>query len=617
MERRLAAILAADLVGYTRLIRVDEEGTIAALKDLRITTFDPIIAQHHGRIVKLMGDGVLVEFSSVVDAVRAATQFQQSLLERNAEHPKDSWLEFRVGVNLGDVVIDGDDIHGDGVNLAARLEGLADPGGVCISDSVHDQVRDRLDLKFADLGDREVKNIDRPIRVWQWSIQTAKNVLNSNPLIPDSGEDQRPRIAILPFDNMSGDSEQEYFSDGITEDIITELSKVSALFVVARNTTFMYKNRPKNLQVVARELSVDHLVEGSVRKSGNRVRINAQLIDGKSGGHTWAEKYDRELTDIFEVQDEITAEIISALRIALQTKGTHPSENTRTQDMDAYDLFLRGRRLQHQFYKPSLELAIQLFRQATSLDPNYARAYCGIADTSAFLYQFYKKTPKLLDDINDNSTKALILAPNMAEAHASRGNAYYTNNDFINADKAFEKAVELDRNLYEAHYYWGRAHMSRGNSEEAAKHFYNALDVSPNDDQSAMLLTQMLADQGKTKETIQIAQRSVENALRKQKVEPDSVRAYLGAAFGYLRLGNMEGAKQQAEMAKALDPDENSIHYNLACLYALIGDQDSALDRLEHCFRVGEYNKAWIENDSDWDTLREHPRFIALFEVME
>ena len=364
MKRRLAAILAADLVGYSRHIRADEEGTLAALQTLRKDALDPIVAQHSGRIVKLMGDGVLVEFASVVNAVRAATQFQKSLSERNAGQSQDRRLEFRVGVNLGDVVIDGDDIQGDGVNLAARLEGLADPGGVCISDSVYDQVRDRLDLQFADLGDRDVKNINRPIRVWQWKNMPSENALAGHPLAPDSDEEKRPSIAVLPFNNMSGDPEQEYFSDGITEDIITDLSKVSALFVVARNTTFSYKNRPKNLQDVAREVSVDYLVEGSVRKAGNRVRITAQLIEGATGGHLWAERY--ELTDIFEVQDEITQEIVSALKVALRPEERARATYSQTRNLDAYDLYLRGRRQQHLFTTVSLNSAKQLFELCLS-----------------------------------------------------------------------------------------------------------------------------------------------------------------------------------------------------------------------------------------------------------
>ena len=284
MQRRLAAILAADMVGYSRLIRSDEEGTLAALKAIRTELIDPKIAEHNGRIVKQMGDGILAEFGSVVDAVRAATEVQRTIADRNTDASEDKRIEFRVGINLGDVVIDGDDIYGDGVNIAARLETLAEPNGICISSNVFEEIRDRIDVPFRDMGEQKVKNIDRPVRVWGWiagpsgtkKLREAEITL----ALPD-----KPSIAVLPFDNMSGDPEQEYFSDGITEDIITELSRQAEIQVLARNATFGYKGNQKNPREIARELGVRYVLEGSIRKSGNRVRITAQLIDAESTNH--------------------------------------------------------------------------------------------------------------------------------------------------------------------------------------------------------------------------------------------------------------------------------------------------------------------------------------------
>ena len=297
MERRLAAIMAADVVGYSRLIRADEEGTIAALKALRADLIDPKIAEHRGRIVKLMGDGMLAEFPSVVDAVRTAVETQQAVTEHNSGLPEDKRIEFRVGINLGDIIIDGEDIQGDGVNVAARLEGLAQPGGVCISGSVHEQVRDRLDVPFEDLGEKEVKNIARPVRVWQWPNDAAPvaAATEHEPLtLPD-----KPSIAVLPFDNLSGDPEQEFFADGMAEDIITGLSRFRSLFVIARNSTFAYKGKSPDVREVAQDLGVRYILEGSVRRGGQRIRITAQLIDAEVGSHLWAERYDRDLEDIF------------------------------------------------------------------------------------------------------------------------------------------------------------------------------------------------------------------------------------------------------------------------------------------------------------------------------
>ena len=380
MERRLAAIMAADVVGYSRLIRADEEGTLAALNALRADLITPKIADHHGRVFKLMGDGMLAEFASVVDAVRAAAEVQLAVAERNAVLPQDKRIEFRVGINLGDVVIDGDDIHGDGVNVAARLEGLAEPGGIYVSAAVYEQVRDRIDFPFEDLGDQQVKNIDRPVHVWRWVRDTAASLPEAvgakelRPL-PD-----KPSIVVLPFDNMSGDPEQEYFSDGITEDIITDLSKVSGLFVIARNSAFVYKDKAFNVSDVCRELGVRFALEGSVRKAGNRVRITAQLIDGSSGGHLWAERYDRDLTDIFEVQDDVTQQIVGALKVTLSEAEKSLILDGGTKNVDSHDLFLRGREL---LFGPKRDREIfdqstACFRRAIELDPNYAGPYAGL-----------------------------------------------------------------------------------------------------------------------------------------------------------------------------------------------------------------------------------------------
>ena len=303
-ERRLAAIVAIDVAGYSRLMGADEKGTLAALKGHRAAT-DPISQKHGGRIVGTAGDGVLLEFPSVVAAVECTVEIQAVMAERNADIADDQKMLYRIGINLGDVLVDGEDIYGDGVNVAARLEGLAEPGGICVSAMVHDNVRDKLDIAFDDMGDVEVKNIARPVHVWRWVAEGHAAALPASagaplPLpLPD-----KPSIAVLPFDNMSGDPEQEYFADGIVEDIITSLSKIASLFVIARNTTFTYKGKAVDIRAVARELGVRYVLEGSVRKGGNRLRITAQLIDADDGSHIWAERYDREIEDIFDIQAE-------------------------------------------------------------------------------------------------------------------------------------------------------------------------------------------------------------------------------------------------------------------------------------------------------------------------
>ncbi len=379
--RRLAAILAADVVGYSRLIRADEEGILARLNALRKEIIDPSIAKHDGRIVKLMGDGMLAEFASVVDAVRNAVEVQQAVAEHEADVPEDRRIVFRVGINLGDVVVDGDDIQGDGVNVAARLEGLAEPGGVCISGAVHDQVRDRIDLPFEDLGEQEVKNIDRPIRVWRWASDTSAAACGPATTDKPQPLPDKPSIAVLAFNNMSADADQEYFADGIAEDIITALSKISNMRVIARNSTFAYKGQSLDLRKVASELGVRYVLEGSIRIGGKRIRVSAQLIDAADGSHLWADRYDRVLDDIFDIQDQITKEIVTALRVQL-TDGEDALIWARgTNNVEAWQYCVRAGDLWLHFNPSDYLESRSLAEKAIALDPNYAHAHAVLGFT--------------------------------------------------------------------------------------------------------------------------------------------------------------------------------------------------------------------------------------------
>ena len=341
--RRLAAILAADVAGYSRLMGADEEGTLERLKALRRELSDPKIEEHHGRIVKTTGDGLLVEFASVVDAVRCAVDVQREMAGRNAAVPAERRIEFRIGINLGDIISDDNDIYGDGVNVAARLEALAEPGGICVSRVVRDQVRDKLDVAFDDRGEQQVKNIARPVRVFD--VRIAAETATPAPDPPARASlplPDKPSIAVLPFQNMSGDPEQEYFVDGMVEDIITGLSRIKWLFVIARNSTFVYKGQPIDVKQVGRELGVRYVLEGSVRKAGNRVRITGQLIDTADATHVWAERYDRALDDIFALQDELTISVVGAIEPTLRQAEIERARRKRPDSLDAYDLYLRA-----------------------------------------------------------------------------------------------------------------------------------------------------------------------------------------------------------------------------------------------------------------------------------
>jgi TolB-like protein/class 3 adenylate cyclase len=366
VERRLAAVLAADVAGYSRLMGEDEEGTLAALKATRRELTDPKFAEHRARIVRTTGDGLLVEFPSVVDAVHCAVELQREMARRNAEIPAQRRIEFRIGINLGDIIIDEHDIYGDGVNTAARLEALAEPGGICVSRVVRDQVRDKLEVIFEDLGERQVKNITRPVRVYR--IALAENIALKPPLpLPD-----KPSLAVLPFQNMTGDAEQDYFVDGTVEEITTAISRLPWLFVIARNSSFTYKGRAIDVREVGHELGVRYVLEGSVRKSGNRVRITAQLNDTTTSAHIWADRFDGSLDHIFELQDEVASHVVGAIEPKLRRTEIERANRKPTQDLDAYDFHLRALAQFHKYSEQGMREAIRLLRQALAIDPSYA-----------------------------------------------------------------------------------------------------------------------------------------------------------------------------------------------------------------------------------------------------
>src|SRR5213596_481931 len=371
VERRLLAVLAADVAGYSRLVGIDEEGTLAQLRSIRLELIDPAIAVHRGRIIKTTGDGILVEFPSVVDAVRCALAVQRSMAERNAEIAADRFIALRIGIHLGDVVVDGADLLGDGVNIAARLEGIADPGGISLSEDVWRQVRDKLPEAFVDLGEQVLKNIARPMRVYRIDLAGAAEAPHLRLPLPD-----KPSIAVLPFQNISGDPEQDYFADGMVEEIITALSHFRQLFVIARNSSFTYKGRAVDVKQVGRELGVRYVLEGSVRKAANRVRITGQLVDTATGAHLWADRFDGGLGDIFDLQDQVTESVVGAIAPAVEKAEIERAKRKPTESLDAYALYLRGLGRLYQFAgRQANDEALRLFNSAIELDPDFASAY--------------------------------------------------------------------------------------------------------------------------------------------------------------------------------------------------------------------------------------------------
>jgi adenylate cyclase len=473
----MAAILAADVAGYSRLMGADEEGTLARLKEHRRELVDPKIAEHRGRIVKTTGDGMLAEFASVVDAVRCASQIQHGMLERNADVPPPTRIEFRIGINLGDIIIDGDDIFGDGVNVAARLEGLAAPGGICVSRKVRDEVRDKLNLSFEDMGEQQVKNIARPVRVYRIAALAAA------PAKLPLALPEKPSIAVLPFDNMSGDPEQAYFADGIVEDIITALSRVRWLFVIARNSSFTYKSQAVDVKRVGRELGVRYVLEGSVRKVGNRVRITGQLVDAVSGAHIWADRIDGALDDIFDLQDRVTAGIVGTIEPKLRNMEMERARRKPTESLDAYDLYLRALAQFDASYEGNLE-ALGHLNRAIAIDPLYAAPY-GLA---AWCYHYQRargwvppSDPALIDGIR-LAKLAASLGQDDPETLWMAGRVLAElSGDLDGAIALIDRALALNPNSANAWRSSGMVRAYLGHTEAAIAHLERAVRLNPLD----------------------------------------------------------------------------------------------------------------------------------------
>ena len=483
INRKLAAILAADVVGYSRLMAADEAGTLTALKRHRETVFDPAVAAHNGRVVKLIGDGTIVEFASVIDAVNCALTVQRPGTAASGQGASQPAIVLRIGINLGDVIMEGDDIYGDGVNIAARLEPLAEPGGICISSIVNESVGNRIDVRFQDGGDIAVKNMDRPIRIWRWHPSTATVPSPSiAPSAKPNGAGQS--IAVLPFTNMSGDPEQEYFSDGISEDIITDLSKIAGLTVIARNSSFTYKGRSVDVREVGRELGVRSVLEGSIRRAGQRVRITAQLIDATSGSHLWAERYDRDLTDIFAVQDEVTQQIVGALKVTLSpAEKARLVEKEEPSNVAAYDCVLRGREIMlgKEKTRETFEEAVTYFKKALELDANYSQAYASLGFAHMFDYQ-----NRWSDDpdgsfklAKEYARKAIDNDPNEPLAHAVAALTAIFERDFERAQAEIDRTLALNPSSALAHNLLGTIRSYSGRPLEAIPAIEQAMRLDP------------------------------------------------------------------------------------------------------------------------------------------
>ncbi len=586
VERRLAAVLAADVAGYSRLMGRDEERTLAELKSLRKTLFDPTIAAHRGRIVKTTGDGLLVEFASAVDAARCAVEVQRGVAEQNANVPQETRIEFRIGIHVGDVIIDDNDIFGDGVNIAARLEGIAEPGGVCISDDAQRQIRGKVDTAFEDMGLQALKNIAEPMRTWRMRLgdnaaAPARATFLAEPSQPLALPD-KPSIAVLPFQNMSGDSEQEYFADGIVEDIITALSRFKSLFVIARNSSFTYKGKTVDVKQAGRELGVRYLLEGSVRKAANRVRITGQLIDSVTGAHLWADHFDGTLDDIFDLQDQVTATVVSAIAPRVEEAEIERTKGKPTERLDAYDYYLRGVAKLNSFMTPAgsglLESvsreARTLFLKAAELDPDFAVAYGMAAQSYIVESQRIGLTADraaMVAEAARLARRAATLGRDDAVTLSRAGQALaYVVGEIDEGAALVDRAIALNPNLALAWNFGGWVKIFQGEPDLAIERFARAIRLNPLDPLLFLMQLGMASGHlfaGRYREASMWA----EKALRERHSLIIALRI---AAACFALAGHLEEAKKAAAHLRELSPDFRISH--VRTLFPLRRPQDLA-----------------------------------------
>ena len=555
LQRRLAAILSADVVGYSRLMGADEAGTLSRLNALRRELIDPTISAHSGRIVKLMGDGALVEFASAVDAVTCAIEIQRKLSERDVGDSEAEPIRFRIGINVGDIIIEGDDILGDGVNIAARIEGIAEPGGISISEDAWRQVQGKVAANFIDAGEQSLKNIVRPLRVYRLELGTEGVSQDPVLFLPE-----KPSIAVLPFDNMSGDTEQEYFSDGLSEDLITALTYWRTFPIIARNSCFAYKGRSVEIKQVARELGAGYILQGSVRKAGARVRITAQLANGINGHHLWAERYDRELDDIFAVQDDIVQRIAAVVAPALDKAEHQRSTGKKPEDLPAWDLCLRGKQLLRRNSREANANARDLFLRAISIRPNYSDAHAGLAQSLN-----WDIVIGATDDRASTATWAMEAATN---------------------------AVRFDESSSWAHHELSTAYQWLNRYDDALAEARVAVKLNPYDAYALHALGNK-SDLAGDPDGIGFMEKA-------QKLNPEDAQRHTHLTFlarAYMSIGDYNAAIDRARQAIRRRPDYAAAHFVLGIALGRIGKLDEARASLETC---NELSPGFVASRRDW-----------------
>jgi len=601
-SRQLAAIMFTDIVGYTALMGSHEQKAFEFLKKNRQIQ-KPVIEQFNGKFIKELGDGILASFNTVTDAVYAAIKIQE---ECNAA--KDFHL--RIGIHLGEVLFENDDVFGDGVNIASRIQSAATPGSIYVSESVYSNISNKHDINARFVKQEKLKNVKEPVRIYEIITGSVADTLYSEK--EKTKQSFSNSIAVLPLLNMSNDPEQDYFCDGITEEIINALAQLNNLRVIARTSAFSFKGKNLDVREIGKTLDVETLLEGSVRKAGNRLRITTQLVRVSDASHLWSNRYDRELEDIFSIQEDIASNVATALRGFLTSEEKEVIRRPET-IIEAYEYFLKGRQL---FHKLFLKEAKGMFEKAIRLDTDYALAYAGLADVHSWLYEWEGGEDSDLAAAEKNSLKALSLAPNLSESHTARGYVLSLGKRYDEAEQEFNEAIRLNSNSFDVYYFYGRASFARGQIEKSAEMFLKASEVRKEDYQSVLLLAQSLRILGKdqTQETIR---KGIERARKQLELNPTDRRALSLASGSLYEIGEKEEAFTWLNKALKLYPEDPGVLINAACLFAKNDNKEEALKMLELAVGKGYGKKDWIENDPDYDSVRNEPRFKALLDKLQ
>ena len=602
--RQLAAIMFTDIVGYTALMGEDEEKAFALLQKNRALQ-KPLIEKFNGKYIKEMGDGILVSFHAVTDAVLCARAIQQACHEVPG-------LKLRIGIHLGEVVFEDGDVFGDGVNIASRIQAIATPGAIYISEEVHNNIFNKKEITTRYVRAETLKNVKEPVRIYE--VLPVKNQFQDDgPASKNLPADTQPRksIAVMPFVNMSNDPEQEYFCDGITEEIINALAQLDNLRVIARTSAFAFKGKNLDVRQIGKTLEVNTLLEGSVRKAGNRLRITTKLVEVIDGINLWSNRYDRELEDVFAIQEDIAENVATALQGVLSSKEKEAIRRPET-NIETYENYLWGRQLFHQL---ALKEARLYFEKAIELDPQYALAYAGLADVHSWLYEWEGANAADLEAAEQASQKALALAPNLSESHSSRGFVLALAKKYEEAEQEFKEAIRLNVNNFDAYYYYGRACFAHGRIKESVEFFQKASEVRREDFQSPLLLTQSQRLLGMPSQEALVE--GVNRARKQLQLNPTDRRVLSLTAGNLWELGEGEEGLRWITKALELYPEDTGVLVNGACFFAKAGNKEKALSLLEKVFGKGFGKRDWIEQDPDFDSLRNEPRFQALLRKLK